>query len=161
MVAIGETGPDFTLDGTRGDEITEFTLSEFAAGRPAVLVFYIHDFSPVCTQQMCEVNDMEFLTFNDDAGVFGISTDGPFSHREFINENNISYPLLSDVDKTVYEAYGMIDETDERRAPKRGVILLDAERTVQYRWVADDTWDPWNMEPMYEIDTKIRELTGT
>jgi len=30
MIKIGETGPDFTLEGTLGDEIREFTLSEFA-----------------------------------------------------------------------------------------------------------------------------------
>ena len=118
MVETGDTAPDFTLTGAQGDEIREFTLSAFADGRPAVLVFYIHDFSPVCTDQMCEINDMEFLTFNDDAAVVGISTDGPFSHREFIQDNDISYPLLSDVDKEIYEAYGMTERDDEKNGTR-------------------------------------------
>jgi alkyl hydroperoxide reductase subunit AhpC len=49
MVDEGETGVDFTLEGTQGEAVREFTLSEFAAGRQTVLSFYIYDFSPVCT----------------------------------------------------------------------------------------------------------------
>jgi peroxiredoxin len=159
MLAPGDLGPDFTLEGTRGDAIREFTLSAFAAGRPSVLVFYIYDFSPVCTTQMCEVNDMEILTFNDDAGVLGISTDGPYSHQQFIEENHISYPLLSDPDKEVYEHYGMIERSDAgKKLPRRGVVLLDGDRTVEYVWQAQDNWDEWNMEPLYEINDRINEL---
>jgi peroxiredoxin len=161
MVNVDDVGPDFTLEGTRGEEIREFTLSEFADGRPVVLVFYIHDYSPVCTNQMCEINDMDFLTFNDDAGVLGISTDGPYSHREFIRTNDISYPLLSDVDKEVYEAYGMTEQKNGKQQTKRGVVLLDSDRTVKYRWQAADNWDPWEMTPLQEVDELIRELTGT
>ena len=160
MVETGDMAPDFTLTGAQGDEIREFTLSAFADGRPTVLVFYIHDFSPVCTDQMCEINDMEFLTFNDDAAVLGISTDGPFSHREFIEDTDISYPLLSDVDKEIYEAYGMIDTEGEKQHTKRGVVLVDGDRTVQYCWQAADNWDEWEMDTLNEIDTKVRELAG-
>ena len=39
MTAVGEIGPDFTLRGTQGETVREFTLSEFADGRPVVLVF--------------------------------------------------------------------------------------------------------------------------
>ncbi len=158
MVTTGDTAPDFTLEGAQGEEIREFTLSAFADGRPTVLVFYIHDFSPVCTDQMCEINDMEFLTFNDDARVLGVSTDGPFSHREFIEDTDISYPLLSDVDKEVYEAYGMVEQDGEKQQPKRGVVLLDSDRTVQYRWQAADNWDAWSTETLNEIDSRVREL---
>lgn len=161
MVSIGETAPDFTLEGTQNDEIREFSLSDFADSRPTVLVFYIHDFSPVCSTQMCEVNDMELLTFNDNVGVLGISTDGPYSHQKFIQENIISYPLLTDVNKEVYEAYGMTEEgKKEHRQPKRGIVLVDGERTVRYRWEADDNWDEWENEPLHEIHDLITELTS-
>ena len=155
MVEKGTTGPDFTLTGTQGEDIREFTLSEFARGRPAMLVFYVYDFSPVCADQMCEVNDMEMLTFSDEIGVLGISPDGPYSHQRFIRENDLSYPLLTDEEKQVYDHYGMLETTDTgKRQQKRGVILLDADRTVRYRWVADDNWDSWEIAPLqqaYEI----------
>lgn len=155
----GETAPDFTLEGAQGDTIREFTLSEFAAGRPTVLVFYIYDYSPVCTAQMCEINDMEILTFNDDAGVLGISTDGPYSHQQFIQDNQISYPLLTDTDKEVYEQYGMIERPGSgKRLPKRGVVLLDSDRTIDYVWQAEDNWVEWKMDPMYEINDRINDL---
>lgn len=162
MVQNGETAPDFTLTGTQGDEIQEFTLSEFAAGRPAMLVFYVYDFSPVCATQMCELNDMEMLTFNDEIAVLGVSPDGPYSHQQFIKQNNLSYPLLTDEDKQVYDQYGMLDQTASgKREHKRGIILLDAENTVRYRWVADDNWDPWNMDPLHEAYEISQNLAST
>ena len=151
MSEIGTTAPDFTLTGTQGDEIREFTLSEFADGRPLLLLFYVYDFSPVCSDQMCEVNDMEMLTLNDDIGVLGISTDGPYSHQQFIEQNGISYPLLSDDDKRLYEQFGMLEESvDGQRNHKRGLVLLDADLTVRHTWVANDNWDPWSTAPLEE-----------
>lgn len=162
MVQMGDTAPDFTLTGTQGDDIREFTLSAFAAGRPAMLVFYVYDFSPVCADQMCELNDMELLTFNDEIAVLGISPDGPYSHQQFIEQNGLSYPLLTDEDKQVYDQYGMLEETAEgKRTQKRGIVLLDADRTVRYQWVADDNWAPWNMDPLHEAYEISQELDNS
>jgi peroxiredoxin len=156
-----QLAPDFTLTGTDGGEVREFTLSEFADGRPTMLVFYIYDYSPVCTAQMCEVNDMEFLTFNEDVTVLGISTDGPYSHQQYIADNDLSYPLLTDDDKVVYEEYGMIERTDDgKRQPKRGIVLIDADRAVQSRWQADDNWDTWETKPLSEANSILNGLTG-
>lgn len=164
MVETGATAPDFTLVGTQGDDVREFTLSEFADGRPAVLAFYVYDFSPVCTAQMCEVDDMELLTLNDDIAVLGISPDGPYSHQQFIAQHDLSYPLLTDDDREVYEEYGMIDRNEDgKRQQKRGIVLLDADRTVRYRWVAEDNWDPWRMSPLteaYEVGMDLLEADG-
>ena len=94
---------------------------------------------------------MEMLTFNDDIAVLGISTDGPFSHQRFIAENDLSYPLLTDEHKTVYDRYDMIEHTDEGgRDARRGVVLLDADRTVRYRWESESNWDDWEMTPLHE-----------
>ena len=111
---------------------------------------------------MCEVNDMEMLTFNDDIAVLGVSTDGPYSHQQFIGQNNISYPLLTDDDKKVYEQYDMIKQTDDdSRQPKRGIVLLDSDRVVRYRWEAADNWDKWTMEPLHEAYEIAKEYTGS
>lgn len=158
-VEIGTAAPDFTLPGTEGDGVQDYTLSEFAAGRPVALVFYIYDYSPVCTEQMCEINEMEFLTVNDDIGVLGISTDGPYSHQQFVADNDISYPLLTDDNKTVHEQYGMVEQTsDNQRQTKRGIVLVDSDRTVQYRWEAESNWDEWHNQPLQEIHELTEEI---
>lgn len=127
-----------------------------------MLVFYIYDFTPVCTTQLCEVNDMELLTLNDGAAVLGISTDGPFSHQRFIAENDITHPLLTDDDKRIYEQYEMIEHGDNGRChPKRGIVLLDANRTIRYRWTATDNWDDWEMQPLIDANDRINEPTAS
>lgn len=161
MVEVGDTARDFTLTGARGDEIAEFTLSEFADGRPTMLVFYVYDFSPVCETQMCEINDMEWLTMNDEVAVLGISPDGPYSHQRFITHNNLSYPLLTDEEKEVYDQFEMIELTDGKRQQKRGIVLLDADRTVRYRWTADDNWAPWSMSPLNDAYDLFEEMRST
>lgn len=161
MIELGDTAPEFTLEGAVDGEVGTFTLSDALEERPVLLSFYIYDYSPVCTEQMCEMNDMEFLTFNDDAAVFGISTDGPYSHMQFAEDNNLSYPLLTDTDKVVYEQYGMMETTAEgNREPRRGIIVVDRDRTVQYRWVADDNWDTWEIEPLNEANNVVKELVS-
>lgn len=161
MVTQGDTAPDFTLAGAVNGDVDTFTLSDALADGPAVLSFYIYDYSPVCTDQMCEMNDMEFLTFNDDAVVFGISTDGPYSHMEFAEDNDLSYPLLTDTDKTVYEQYGMVETAEDgTRNPRRGIIVVDSDRTVQYRWVAADNWDEWEIEPLNEANDVVQRLVS-
>jgi len=153
---------DFTLTGTHDGEIKEYTLSEMCEDGPAVLVFYVYDFSPVCTTQMCEVDDMEFLPLDEDLGVYGISTDGPYSHREFAETHDLSYPLLSDDDKTVYERFGPLEiGPDGSRQPRRGIAVVDADRRIQYRWAAGDNWDDWETEQIDEAyRTASRLIAG-
>lgn len=161
MLQTDDTAPDFTLVGTRGDGIQEFTLSEVADERPTMLVFYIYDFSPACTTQICEINDMELLTLNDDVAVLGISSDGPYSHQQFIDQNNISYPLLTDDEKRVHEQYGMLEQNgDGTRQAKRGLVLIDTDQTVRYQWTTDNRWGEWRTSPLQESYEVIRQLTG-
>ncbi|WP_256403828.1 redoxin domain-containing protein [Halorubrum salinum] len=159
MRSVGNTVSDFTAEGVQNGEITDITLSEYGDGRFIVLVFYVHDFSPVCETQMCEINDSEFLTFNDNVAVLGISTDGPYSHKKFSEANSLSYPLVYDDDKAIYEMFGMIEETEEgKRKPKRGIVLIDEERTIRYWWQAEDNWDAWRIDPISELIDVLTEI---
>lgn len=136
-------------------------MSEIAGGRPVVVVFYVYDFSPICTTQMCEVRDMELLTINDDAAVVGVSANGPYSHQRFAEEHDISYPLLSDPMMRVYEQYGMVTtDDDEEPIPARGFFLLDADRTVRHVWRAEETWADWQVRRLREMNDEINELVG-
>jgi peroxiredoxin len=63
LVAEGESAPDFTLPGTEGDSIVDYSLTESVETGGIVLVFYPFDFSGACTGEVCSFRDAEFLTF--------------------------------------------------------------------------------------------------
>lgn len=157
MLTEGDQAPTFELDGVVDDELTTVALSEHAADRPMLLSFYVYDFSPICTDQMCQIRDMDILTLNDDIAVLGISTDSQYSHRRFAEETDISYPLLSDPDREVYDQYGLVDED---RSPKRGIVVLDSDCVVRYTWEAADNWDEWEEAPMGTVADTLRSLSG-
>lgn len=162
MGYVGNTVSDFTAEAVQNGEITKLTLSEYGNGRLTAVVFYVHDFSPVCETQMCEINDSEFLTFNDNVAVLGVSTDGPYSHKKFSEANDLSYPLVYDDNKDIYQDFGMIERTDEgKRKPKRGIALVDEELTIRYWWQAEDNWDSWRMDPVSELINVLDEVTAT
>lgn len=160
MVREGEKAPEFELKGSQGSEITTFTLSDLLDTGPALLSFYIYDFSPVCTRQVCEMSELEVLTFEEDISVAGISTDGPYSHREFARQKGLSYPLLTDEFGTVHDEYGLIkSETDKER--HRGIVVVDEDRVVRHKWVADDKWDDWEPERLYEAIETVETLAAS
>ena len=97
---LGEPAPDFELPGTDGP----FRLSDHR-GERVVLLFYPGDNTMVCTKQFCSYRDRaeDFSALN--ATVVGISSQDLDSHRGFIAKNNLTVPLLADVDGSVARSY--------------------------------------------------------
>jgi mycoredoxin-dependent peroxiredoxin len=62
--------------------------------------------------------------------VLGISANAPFSQKAFADYAKIAYPLLSDRDGKVMEAFGAYDEP--RRVAKRAYVIIDKEGVVRY-----------------------------
>lgn len=137
MVEVGQKAPDFTLPDDAGNKVT---LSKELGQGPVVLSFYVWDFSGVCQTQLCAMRDSFGDLQGHGAKVFGISTDGVFSHRAFKAAHNIPYPLLSDWNKDVSKAYGVqyADLGGMKGVSKRSVFVLDGEGVVRYRWVTED-----------------------
>lgn len=128
MVDVGDTAPDFTLQGVDRWRIESFTLGDaIEDGGFAVLSFYVYDFSPVCTTQLCELDGMDLFELEEGVRLFGIAPDGPYAHKEFIDEHDISYPLLCDTAERVAEAYDVLHEEKDgfERVPKRSMFLVD------------------------------------
>ena len=103
-----------------------------------VLVFYPFDFHPACTEQWCSLRDADWLTLLEDVVVLGVGSDGAYAHREYAAEHNIQFPLLSDTDGQVSQAYGVLaDEFEEHRdVPSRATFVVDPNRVVQFSWSA-------------------------
>jgi peroxiredoxin len=160
MVEAGDTATDFTLRGTDGETISQYTLSEYTAQGFVVLSFYMNDFSPVCSKQMCELDDIDLFQFEDEVTMFGISPDYVYSHREYSQQKDLTYPLLSDPQFEVARQYGVYDGGTDVTEPsvRRSVFLIDADRRVRYRWVAEDNWDDWNHEATEELKDNLDRL---
>lgn len=136
-VREGDLAPDFTLPDEANRAVT---LSEALEEGPVVLSFYLFDFTEVCTKQSCYFRDDLDALQDADAQVFGISVDTPFSHRAFKEEYDLNYPLLSDFNKEVSRAYGVLyDEVfGFQGVSKRSVFVVDRDGIVRYRWVTED-----------------------
>jgi peroxiredoxin len=144
MIRVGQEAPDFELPGAAGGQIETHSLSEYTdRGWVVILVFYPFDFHPACTEQWCSFRDADWLTLKDDVVVLGIGSDGAYSHREYATQTNVQFPLLTDSDGRVSQAYGVLAEEFDghRGVPERAAFVVDPDRTVQFAWSASSPDD--------------------
>ena len=114
----GDQAPDFTLPTDTGEEVTLSALR----GRRVILYFYPAAMTPGCTKQACDFRDsLESLTAAGFA-VVGISPDKPEKLARFRERDGLTFPLLSDPDKTTLEAYGAFGERTMYGKKVTGVI---------------------------------------
>ncbi|WP_135535495.1 redoxin domain-containing protein [Halostella pelagica] len=148
MAEANGDAPDFTAPLANGD-IDEFTLADELADGPVVLAFFPGAFTSVCTTEMCTFDDR--LSKFDDIGadVYGISVDSPFALNEFRDQNDLSFGLISDIDKEIIDAYDVrMDFADlgVHGVAKRAVFVVGADGEITYEWVSDDP----GVEPEYD-----------
>jgi thioredoxin-dependent peroxiredoxin len=103
MIEPGDKAPDFTLPDQDGNPVA---LSQLR-GKTVVLYFYPKADTPGCTAQACGVRD--HAPDYDAAGavVLGVSRDPVPRLRAFADKYGLEFPLLSDEDHAVAEAYGV------------------------------------------------------
>ncbi len=137
MVDEGEKAPDFTIPNEDNQPVN---LAKELGEGPVVLSFYLFDFTTTCTTQLCNFRDSSGILQQYGAKVFGISSDSPWSHREFRRANDLNFPLLSDWGHIVSRAYGVHHEEiyGLPGAPMRSVFVLDNDGVIRYRWVTED-----------------------
>ena len=98
----GDLAPDFELETDGGGTVR---LSDLRDKR-VVLYFYPKDNTPGCTKQACGFRDRQDEFAEMDVVVLGVSPDGVRSHDRFRDRYELNFPLLSDPDHAVAEAYG-------------------------------------------------------
>ncbi|OLT43664.1 peroxiredoxin [Saccharomonospora sp. CUA-673] len=131
----GDKAPDFTLPDSEGRNVS---LSDFR-GSPVVVYFYPRASTPGCTKQACDFRDNLALLGDSGYQVLGISPDKPEKLAAFAGEEGLTFPLLSDPDKTVLSAYGAFGEKKNYGKVVQGVIrstfVIDGDgviTTAQY-----------------------------
>ncbi|WP_295790572.1 thioredoxin-dependent thiol peroxidase [uncultured Microbacterium sp.] len=114
----GSAAPDFTL---MDQDEHPVSLSDFQ-GRRVILYFYPAAQTPGCTTQACDFRDS--LASLQGAGytVLGISRDTPEKLRAFRDSDGLTFPLLSDPDHAVHEAYGAWGEKQNYGKTITGVL---------------------------------------
>ena len=156
MSNLNETAPDFNLKNTEKNDIA---LSSYK-GKTVVLAFYPGAFTGVCDTEMCTLRD-SMNSFNDlNTTVLGISVDSPWANAEFAKKYEIKFDLLSDYNRNVSKAYDMmfngLGGLEGYECSNRGVIIIDGQGLIQYRWVAENP----GVEPNYsEIIEKVKSLS--
>lgn len=103
MIEQGDQAPDFELPDQEGRPVK---LSELR-GKPVVVYFYPKAATPGCTVQACGVRDHEADYKKTSAVVLGISPDPVRKIKKFADDQSLAFPLLSDEDHAVAEAYGV------------------------------------------------------
>ncbi|NIH85023.1 thioredoxin-dependent thiol peroxidase [Amycolatopsis granulosa] len=129
-LTAGEKAPDFTLPDSTGKQVS---LSDFR-GSHVVVYFYPAAGTPGCTKQACDFRDN--LAELDGAGyqVLGISPDKTEKLAKFAEAEGLTFPLLSDPDKTVLTQWGAFGEKKNYGRIVQGVIrstfVIDPEGTI-------------------------------
>lgn len=133
----GDKAAGFTLPSAPGDEVD---LNQVIGSEPVVLLFFPLAYSPVCTNEMCQLRDTWSQWQGLGAKVYGISVDSPFVTEKFRKDNEIPFPILSDFNKDVSKTYGVLHEDllGLKGVSKRSAFVIDADGTVVYDWVSDD-----------------------
>jgi glutaredoxin-dependent peroxiredoxin len=156
VLRIGQRVPDFALPDTNKQERK---LSEFTQKGKIVLLFFPFAFSGVCDKEMCVFRDgwNKFNSLN--AQEVGISVDSVFTLKVFAQTYNLQFPLLSDFNKKVSKAYGVLHDTwvtlGYRGVSKRAAFVLDGKGILRYKWVTDA---PSNEPPYEEILSVLGKL---
>ncbi|MFI6405873.1 peroxiredoxin [Streptomyces sp. NPDC050548] len=123
---VGDKVEDFTLPDETG---AERSLTELLAEGPVVLFFYPAALSAGCTAEACHFRDLaaEFAAVG--ARPVGISGDTVDKQQQFAAKNTLGMPLLSDVDGTIRERFGV--KRGFSLAPtKRATFVIGEDRTI-------------------------------
>lgn len=107
-VKVGDTAPNFegfTSDGSR------LALKDLIGRKNAVLYFYPKDDTPGCTREACSFRDNIKPIRDLGAEIVGVSLDSIDSHKNFADKYHLPFPLVSDKEKRIATAYGVLKET--------------------------------------------------
>jgi peroxiredoxin Q/BCP len=131
MLTVGSPAPDFTLTDDSGATVSLASLR----GKQVVVYFYPKDDTPGCTKQACGVRDAWDAFTATGAVVLGVSPDGEASHAKFKAKFSLPFPLLSDPDHAVADAYGAWGEKSMYGKKYMGVVrstvVVAADGTVK------------------------------
>ncbi len=130
MLQKGDKAPYFEGTDQDGNIIR---LNDFA-GRRLVLYFYPKDSTPGCTAEACDLRDNYERFLSQGYAVVGVSKDSAASHRKFIEKYSLPFPLISDPDTVILQAYEAWGEKKNYGKVSMGTLrktyIIDEQGTI-------------------------------
>lgn len=140
QLEAGQQAPDFELVDHENNTVS---LQQYR-GHPVIVYFYPKAETPGCTTEACDFRDNVASLASSGYKVVGISPDDASALQGFRDNHQLSFPLLSDPDKTTIQAWGAWGEKTVNGQQMTGVlrstVVLNAEGVVelaQYNVQAD------------------------
>ena len=118
MLEIGTKAPAFSLPDQNGNA---HSLSDYI-GKKVILYFYPKDNTPGCSKQACGFAERYPQFLEKGAVVLGVSKDSVSSHKNFEQKYALPFPLLSDPEKDVIQAYDVWKEKKNYGKVSMGVV---------------------------------------
>jgi len=148
MTTVGQIAPEISL---YAHDKKLVNVSALKGEKHVLLLFFPQAFTGVCTNELNMVNN-ELEEYDENhVQVYGISTDSPFTLAEYAKVNALNFPLLSDHDVAVGEAFGIKYPTGGfalgmSRVSKRSAFLIDKEGIVRYAEILENAGHLPNFE---------------
>ncbi len=134
LPTVGDPAPPFTAPSSDGGTVSLEELS----GTPFILYFYPKDSTPGCTKEACAFRDSLGRLQTAGVPVFGASKDSLKRHASFIAKQDLNFPLLTDEDGSLCEAWGVWQEKKNYGRTYMGIVrstfLVDATGIVRRAW---------------------------
>jgi thioredoxin-dependent peroxiredoxin len=132
MLKLGDKAPAISLPDQDG---ATTKLSSFK-GRKVLVYFYPKADTPGCTAQACGLRDIAGDV--GDTAIVGISPDKPAAQKKFDTKYGLGFPLLSDTDHAVAEAYDVWQEKKNYGRTYMGILrsafLVDEKGKIEQAW---------------------------
>ena len=133
-LSIGDPAPEFELVDQAGEAVK---LSGYK-GRMVLLYFYPKADTPGCTTQACSIRDAREDLSALNTAVLGVSPDAPGKQKKFDEKHSLGFPLLSDPDHKVANAYGVWGEKSMYGKKYEGIIrssfLIGPDGKIVQAW---------------------------
>jgi thioredoxin-dependent peroxiredoxin len=127
----GQPAPMFEGKDQDGNVIK---LSDYI-GKKVILYFYPKDDTPGCTAEACSLRDGNKELLSEGYVILGVSPDSVKSHKGFASKFNLPFPLISDPEKKILNAYGAYGEKLMYGKPVTGVLrttfIIDAKGIIK------------------------------
>ncbi len=148
----GRKAPAFSVPDQDGQTVSLNSLK----GQRTVLYFYPKDHTPGCTQESCDFRDSFSRLESMGIRVYGVSRDNESSHRKFKDKLGLPFPLLSDAEGKMCEAFGVWKEKSlygrKYMGIERTTVVIGADGSIEKIYS--------KVSVKGHVDQVIRDLNG-